>query len=33
MDIQRRKRERDRIAIVGEILEMAHDGVLKSNIM
>jgi predicted transcriptional regulator len=28
-----RKRERDRIAIVAEILEMARGGVLKSNIM
>jgi len=28
-----RKRERDRIAIVAEILEMARYGVLKSNIM
>jgi predicted transcriptional regulator len=30
---QLRKRERDRIAIVAEILEMARGGVLKSNIM
>jgi predicted transcriptional regulator len=28
-----RRRERDRIAIVAEILEMARGGVLKSNIM
>jgi predicted transcriptional regulator len=33
MSVRRRKRERDRIAIVAEILEMARDGVLKSNIM
>ena len=33
MEIRLRKRERDRIAIVAEILEMARGGVLKSNIM
>ena len=33
MSIWLRKRERDRIAIITEILEMAHDGVLKTNIM
>jgi predicted transcriptional regulator len=33
MDIRRRKSERDRVAIVAEILEMARDGVLKTNIM
>jgi predicted transcriptional regulator len=33
MSIRLRKRERDRIAIVAEILEMAREGVLKSNIM
>lgn len=33
MDIRRRKSERDRIAIVAEILEMARQGVLKTNIM
>jgi len=33
MSVRRRKRERDRIAIVAEILEMARDGVLKSNVM
>jgi predicted transcriptional regulator len=33
MDIRRRKSERDRIAIVAEILEMAREGVLKTNIM
>lgn len=31
MSVRRRKRERGRIAIVAEILEMARDGVLKSN--
>ena len=33
METRLRKRERDRIAIVAEILEMARGGVLKSNIM
>ena len=33
METQLRKRERDRIAIVAEILEMSRGGVLKSNIM
>jgi predicted transcriptional regulator len=33
VETQLRKRERDRIAIVAEILEMARGGVLKSNIM
>jgi predicted transcriptional regulator len=33
MDARLRKRERDRVAIVAEILEMARDGVLKSSIM
>lgn len=33
MNVWLRKRERDRIAIVAEILEMARDGVLKTNIM
>jgi predicted transcriptional regulator len=33
MSVRLRKRERDRIAIVAEILEMAREGVLKSNIM
>jgi len=33
LEIRLRKRERDRIAIVAEILEMARGGVLKSNIM
>lgn len=33
MEARLRKRERDRIAIVAEILEMARDGVLKTNIM
>ena len=33
MEDRLRKRERDRIALVAEILEMARDGVLKSNIM
>jgi len=33
MDIRRRKSERDRVAIVAEILEMAREGVLKTNIM
>jgi predicted transcriptional regulator len=33
MSAQLRKRERDRVAIVAEILEMARDGVLKSRIM
>lgn len=28
-----RKRERDRITIIAEILDMARDGVLKTNIM
>lgn len=33
MDIRCRKSGRDRIAIVAEILEMAREGVLKTNIM
>jgi predicted transcriptional regulator len=33
LETRLRKRERDRIAIVAEILEMARGGVLKSNIM
>jgi predicted transcriptional regulator len=33
MTIWLRKRERDRISIVAEILEMARAGVLKTNIM
>jgi predicted transcriptional regulator len=33
METRLRKRERDRIAIVAEILDMARYGVLKSNIM
>jgi predicted transcriptional regulator len=33
VETQLRKRERDRIAIVAEILEMARGGVLKTNIM
>ena len=33
MSVPLRKRERDRVAIVAEILEMARDGVLKSSIM
>jgi predicted transcriptional regulator len=33
VSIQRRKRSRDRIGIVVEILEMARDGMLKTNIM
>jgi predicted transcriptional regulator len=33
VEIRLRKRERDRIAIVAEILEMARGGVVKSNIM
>lgn len=33
METRLRKRERDRIAIVAEILEMARGGMLKSNIM
>jgi predicted transcriptional regulator len=33
MDVRLRKSGRDRIAIVAEILEMAREGVLKTNIM
>jgi predicted transcriptional regulator len=33
MSVRLRKRERDRIGIVAEILEMARGGVLKSSIM
>jgi predicted transcriptional regulator len=33
MSVRLRKRERDRVAIVAEILEMARNGVLKSTIM
>lgn len=33
MVLRARKRERDRVAIVAEILEMSRDGELKSNIM
>jgi predicted transcriptional regulator len=33
VNIRLRKRERDRIAIVAEILEIARGGVLKSSIM
>jgi predicted transcriptional regulator len=33
MGARLRKRERDRVAIVAEILEMARHGVLKTNIM
>jgi predicted transcriptional regulator len=33
MGVRVRRRERDRVAIVAEILEMAREGVLKSNIM
>jgi predicted transcriptional regulator len=33
LDIRLRKRGRDRLVIVAEILDMARDGVLKSNIM
>jgi predicted transcriptional regulator len=33
MDIRLRNSGRDRIAIVAEILEMAREGVLKTNIM
>jgi predicted transcriptional regulator len=33
MGVRLRKRERDRLGIVAEILEMARDGALKSNIM
>lgn len=32
MDARLRKRERDKVAIVAEILEMARHGVLKTNI-
>lgn len=33
MAVRLRKRGRDRIGIVAEILDMARDGVLKTNIM
>lgn len=33
MSVRLRKRERDRVGIIAEILEMARGGVLKSNIM
>jgi predicted transcriptional regulator len=33
MSVRLRKRERDRVGIIAEILEMARVGVLKSNIM
>lgn len=33
MGVRIRKRERDRLGIVAEVLEMARGGVLKSNIM
>lgn len=33
MGVQFRRRERDRIGIIAQILEMARDGALKSNIM
>lgn len=33
MGVQFRRRERDRIGIIAQVLEMARDGALKSNIM